>query len=1160
MSAADGGKGARATPLDALGSALSEAAARQQGRAAAPDISAWVSANAGSGKTRVLTQRVARLMLEGADPARILCLTYTRAAAAEMAQRLTGMLGRWALMEAAPLRAELEALTGAPAPHGAGLAQARRLFAKALETPGGLRILTIHAFCDAALRRFPLEAGLSPDFAVLDDAARDDLATLARDRLAEQAEAGESAAFDAAAAHLGEEGLDALISEILSNRALFRDPPGPAALAQAFGLQAADLDDADPMAGVFAGLDMAALRRAAGLLASGGRNNAWVGDPLLQALAADDAETRRAALARALRKTDGAPRDWGKSPTKALAAGHPWIGPMLAELSARFEPLNERALAAAAARRARDLNDFGAAFLHAFEAEKRRRGALDYDDLIEGARRLLSTSEAAAWALFKLDGGIDHILVDEAQDTAPAQWEVIRALASEIHAGAGEARRRSLFVVGDVKQSIYSFQGAEPRRFGEERAFFGARLGGRLSQMTLTTSFRSAPAILRVVDAVFRAAPEGLASDGLAPMHAAARSAAVGRVDLWPVIEPEPEAEAPPWDAPLDAPAAADPKRRLARLIAAEIARWLREGVRLPGGGRRIRAGDVMVLVRRRDRLSAELVRSLKALGAPVAGADRIRIADEIGVRDLLALARVALTPADDLSLAALLRSPLCGLSEAALFDLAHEREGRLWDALRAARDRHPDAVALIERARRDADFVRPYEFLERALGPIGRGETGRARLLGRLGVEAEDAIDELLSQALGYEQGRIPTLEGFLDWLERSDIAIKREFDKGAGEVRVMTVHGAKGLEAPVVILPDTLGGGAGRAKAVARLPRGDGGEMAAWSAAEADAPQALRRAKDAARARERDEARRLLYVAMTRAENWLLICGAGKQGEAETWRSLVARGMEDLGAWGAPDPPPGLAQDGVTAGVLRVEDVAPPRADEAEERREVAAPEPAPCWTLAPPPSPRAAPPRLIASALGGETALAQAAGGGARDAEAARKRGEAVHALLEHLPDAPPEARADRAAALLAQLAGWADADARAAMTAEALAAMALPEAAPFFAPGAMAELSVAVTLGAARAVGRIDRLAIAPDAVRAVDFKTDAAPPDAPEAVAEAYMRQMAVYRAALRRLYPERAVSVALLWTAAPRLMPMPDALLDAALGRLTAQIECPGAG
>jgi ATP-dependent helicase/nuclease subunit A len=1124
-------------------SAAIDRAVLAQRRAAAPDACSWVSANAGSGKTRVLTERVARLLLAGAAPARILCLTYTKAAAAEMANRLAEMLGGWALLDDAALRAALRELAGDAAGRldATALARARRLFAQALETPGGLKIQTIHAFCDAVLRRFPLEAGVSPAFEVLDEAGVRDLTLRARDRLAEDAAAGRSDAFDLIAAHLAEEGLESLLREILAARDLFTPPAAPARICAAFGIAAGDLGDA-PMSRVFDGADQDALSRAAALLADGSATEARVGAPLAAALRTGDTD----ALGQALRKTDGGPRDFSKLPLKATDAAHPWIRPLLSDLSERFEALATRAAAIAAANRALALSAFGAAFIEAYAAEKRARGVLDFDDLIAGARRLLTRSDMAAWALYKLDGGLDHILVDEAQDTAPAQWDVIAALAGEFHAGEGaRGAGRTLFVVGDEKQSIYSFQGAEPRRFGEMQRFFAARLrdaGRPLGELTLTTSFRSAPAILRVVDGAFAEDCEGLSAHGAPPMHAAAWPGRGGRVDLWPLLPKDPDAPEPEWSEPVDAPAPANPRLRLARLLAAEIGRWIAEGEMVPGEGRPVTPGDILVLVRRRDLLASELVRALKRLEIPVAGADRLRIGEELAVRDLLALARFALTPGDDLSLAALLRSPLCGLSEDEVFALAHGREGPLWNSLRAARTRHPEVAAMLGRAQARADFLRPHEFLEWALTV----EDGRARLLARLGMEAEDAIDELIAQALAYETVSTPTLEGFLDWLGRSAVEIRREFDKGRGEVRVMTVHGAKGLEAPVVILPDTLPGRGPRGASVMRL-EDVGGRFAAWSAPAAATPGALADAKAEAARLDAEESRRLLYVAMTRAARWLVICGAGEPAKGESWHGLAAKGMAAAQAVEIPAPA------GLGGAMLRAEDIG--EAPAAGEAAAGAAPAPPlPGWLRAPAPA-LSAPliRREVASGLGGDAGAGRRPGAtisGGTDRETARRRGDAIHALLERLPATPGAQRAARARTLLERIAPWADAGMRADMAREAIAAIGAPGAASAFAPDALAEVAVSLALPAMRVAGRIDRLSVGPERVLAVDFKTDAAPPAAPDGVPEPYLRQMAAYRAALTALYPGREVTLALLWTATPALMPLPGPLLDAALARI----------
>ncbi|TVQ55841.1 MAG: double-strand break repair helicase AddA [Rhodobacteraceae bacterium] len=1110
-----------------------------QARAADPTVSAWVAANAGSGKTRVLTERVARLLLAGAKPERILCLTYTKAAAAEMADRLSRTLGRWALLDEASLRRDLAALDPA-SPPPEDLTEARRLFAQALETPGGLKIQTIHAFCDAALRRFPLEAGVSPAFTVLDEAATRALAAEARDALAEAAARGADDAFDRAAGRLTEEGVDALIRDVLANRALFADRADDATLCARFGLSPEALAET-PFAGFFGPGEPEAVAEACAVLETGKKTDGDLAAALRGALPARDDAALEAALRAAFRAKDGKPRSLDRLPTKDVAAANPALRPFLHALADRFEAAAERAAAIDAARRTIDLNRFGAAFLDAFATAKRARGALDFDDLIERAAALLTEGDAAAWALWKLDGGIDHILVDEAQDTAPRQWTAIEALAGEIAAGEGaRAGGRSLFVVGDEKQSIYSFQGAEPRLFGEMRGRFRAALAGApepLRETELKVSFRSGPAILRAVDLTFRPAADGLASDGVPPEHAAAKPDMPARVDLWPLIGKEAADAEPPWWAPLDAPAPTAPKLRLARMVAGEIARWTSGGERLPGGGPPVRPGDVMVLVRRRDLLAKEIVRDLKRRGVPVAGADRLRLADDLAVRDLLALARFALTPQDDLTLAAVLRSPLCGVSEAALFDVAHPRDGPLWIALRDARADHPEVVAFLERALAGADFLRPFEFLDRALR-----EGGRARLLARLGTEAEEPVDELLAQALVYETTETPSLEGFLDWLARGGVEIRREMDKAAGAVRVMTVHGAKGLEAPVVVLPDTLSRGGGRPRALIRAD-GPGGPFAAWDASPPDA--VLRAAREARERREAEEHRRLLYVAMTRAERWLIVCGAG-DAKGETWHGLVGAGLEAAGAVDIDGPV------GLEGKIRRLEDAG--TAESATPDVATARSAPLLGWATARAPATPSEPPRRAASDLGGE---AQRAATGA-DAETARRRGEAIHALLERLPALPPADRPPAAARMLSRLAPWADPSTRTAMAAEALAALETTGAEAVFSGDAMAEVAFSLRnpRNGGRIAGRVDRLAVGPDRVFAVDFKTDAAPPP-PEAPPEPYLRQLAVYRAALTALHPGRRIEVGLLWTAAARLdLPDPRAL-DAALARALAEAAAP---
>ena len=1197
------------------GTGMSEATLRQV-RAADPAGSAWVSANAGSGKTRVLTDRVARLLLAGARPEKILCLTYTRAAAAEMQERLFSLLGGWAMMEDDALREALQARSEeALELSDAALARARTLFASALETPGGLKIQTIHAFCEKLLRRFPLEAGISPRFEVLDDRAAAQIMAAIRDRMARAAEEGSDPSFDAAARRVSEFTLDALDAEALAKRALFTARDGAeadAALAAAFelpeGLKADGLLDE-----AVAAHDPDAIAELIPRFAAGGKTAQKKVPDLKAAEAAWKAlldgahateEERQAQIRRFLLSAEAALLTRTLSiPKTVVTKGMEAETPGLTET---FHAAAEGALRAREAlnlsdalARSQDLRTYAAALIAGYEAEKESRSALDFADLVTRAGALLSSSAAASWALYKLDGGVDHILIDEAQDTAPDQWAVIRAVAEEFFAGAGARpgdAPRTLFVVGDEKQSIYSFQGAEPREFGRMRAHFDDRLAAAprpLHVGELAHSFRSAPAILEFADKVFEGRAEGLSAEGADPRHVAAKTDAPGLIELWPFFGREEEGEEPAWDDPIDAPAPRAPKARLAEAVAAHVATLLEEGEPIPlkkngrfAGWRPMRPGDVMILVRSRAGLAPGMIRGLKARGVDVAGADRMLLTAELAVKDLLALLRVAQDPGDDLALAALLRSPLGGLDEDGLYEIARARGGRLIDALAAAPEAAPGALDMVRGAIARADYQRPHEILSRALVDHG----GRAALLARLGPEAEDAIDELLAQSLAYERAETPTLAGFLAWLDAAaGTEVKREQGGGADEVRVMTVHGAKGLEAPFVILPDAGPVRGARAPGILALD-GPGGPVPAWPVKAAERPAPMQAAFDALEEKERQERDRLLYVALTRAEDRLLIAGGGEADKAEdSWWGMARQALEALGAEEAPRPPALAKEAEAEAPMLRRGPLwSPPASVEAPAAapRPGAHEPPLPADRIAAdrvrPDAPPAPIRRIAASALapdgagmaGGDAAGEDAAGrpgapltppAAPLDRETARRRGIVVHDMLERLA-ALPEAARPEAAASLARAATALPAAQRDGCAAEALAALALPELAPFLGPNSLAEAGFSAearSLGG-RLVGRIDRLAFdAAGRILLLDWKTGPAP--ARGALPGAYLNQLAAYALALEALTAGDGgagdgpagdgsagapVAAHILWTAEPRLDRIADADLAAAVAAL----------
>ena len=1108
-----------------------------------PTRSAWVAANAGAGKTHTLANRVTRLLLADARPERILCLTYTKAAAAEMQDRLFNQLGRWAMLPDKELAKNIREI-GAEASGAEELRKARRLFAQALETPGGLKIQTIHAFCQNLLGRFPIEAGVPPSFSVLDDRTARDLMSAARVRVLERAAAGDAVRADAIAyivTKTSEFRLQQLLDAALGGdrrkiEKFFGTHGGDAAamtreICRAHGAGPDDTEDSIAAAFVTS-LDRKQLAEIVAWQNGGGKDDKDRAQTLARALQTDPRtafDLYRDALC------TGKGERVKRLAIKKIADARPDLLQALEIICEHFLEALERMRGARAAALCEATLVLADAVREVYANEKRVRGALDYDDLIALTVRLLDRHDAA-WVLYKLDGGLDHILVDEAQDTSPEQWTIVRQLTGEFFTPR-RGEPRTLFVVGDEKQSIFSFQGADPKQFDVNRNHFRALIkdaGHLFADESLATSRRSAPQILKFVDAVF-ATPEaraGLTSQGAAIEHRALRETARGRIELWPTIKPSDDPEPDVW-RPVDQPSVVSPVVQLALKIAEQIKQWTDGKTRLPGHKDAIRPGDIMILLPRREPFGSEIIRRLKERGIPVAGADRIQLNEQIAVMDLIALGRFVLLPEDDLNLAALLRSPLVGLSEEQLFELAHGRTGTLWGSLADKRAGFAEAYDFLMEMRARADQIPPFEFYANALGPRGL----RLKLLARLGSEANDAIDEFLSLAFAHESANTPSLEGFLHWVERGGAEIKRDMERGRDEVRVMTVHGAKGLEADIVILPDTTG---------VPAPGQEAGllytdDMFLYPANVAEASRPVQAAKDAAKQRMLEERRRLLYVALTRAKDRLIVCGfETKKGVApESWYALAQRAANEIGT--------AVVRGDETLHVLG-DDVERGAAQLSLTLTQTAT---LPSWVRTKAPLERASPRLIRPSDAAG---LEEPPVTSPRNAKRFQ-RGILIHALLARLPDVAPDARHAIALRYLNTRAPDEDAEA---LAAQIIRILNDPEFAPAFAPGSRAEIGLVADLPeigpGARINGRIDRLAVTDDEVLIVDFKTNRPPPTAEADVAAVYRTQMALYRAAAARIFPGKRIACALVWTEAPALMRLSDGLLDAETSRIAARL------
>jgi ATP-dependent helicase/nuclease subunit A len=1146
-----------------------EATQAKQRKASDPSTSVWVSANAGSGKTHVLTQRVVRLLLQGVAPSKILCLTFTKAAAANMAERVFGVLAAWTRLSDKELGKRIRE-TGAPEPGPADLGLARKLFARTVETPGGLKIQTIHAFCEKLLHHFPFEANVPSRFEVADE--RDEAELLARARREVLNEAATSggrlgAALSRVSDECGADDFEKLIREALAHRERLRGAghvdPEPA-LRAALGLAAGRTEEAVVREMVTGGLSAERLAEIAEFLEGGSktdRERAELLRGLSAALRSQAAANEVLSLSLAFFFTDkGEGTPTARLLTNGLAETQTDIAEALRAEQARLEKLREERKSAAACMRTIALVTLVGAILRRYERLKSLRGILDFQDLIERTSVLLERSEAA-WVLYKLDAGIDHVLVDEAQDTSAAQWRILDRLTEDFSAGATARRaHKTFFAVGDEKQSIFSFQGAAPHMFAQMRRSFEKRFAAAampFEPVALTLSFRSVPGVLQAVDRVF-APPEnqkGLVSADIWMPHEALKSGLPGLVELWP---PESAKENEPprdWRLPLDHVDESDPPSKVAGRVADKIHALLAEGSKErvhdseTRGAHRIRPGDIMVLVRKRGPFFEAVIRALKVAGVPVAGADRLVLSRHIAVLDLVAAGRAALLPDDDLTLAAVLKSPLIGLDDDDLMALAPDRPGSLREALAASENpRHARASAQLERWQ-ERTILGPFAFYAQLLGAEG----GRRALEGRLGPEAHDAIDEFLALALAQSEEVAPSLVAFLAEVEAMDGSIKRDMETGADSVRVMTVHAAKGLEAKIVFLPDTCS--APSAHHDPKLFEIGDDRILVWSPGKKADTAALAAAREHAREAAEEEYRRLLYVALTRAEERVYIAGFFEKRKPTevSWSKMISRTLHDCD--GAQEVPAFWDPEET---ILRVVSSGESRADAAAVSRETraAAPE-VPAWLFVPA-APEPASPAPIRP-----SGFAAPWRSGARTSETAAETGLLAHRLLQILPSLAPEARRRAALAFLA-----AQGESRRADLAETqvrdlieavLGVIAMPELADLFGPGSRAEVSVGgralLPSGARVAVsGRVDRIAVTDTEVLVADFKTRSRP----ETIPSDYLMQMALYRAALLPLWPQKHVRMVLIWTSGPSLTWLDDARLDTMLRGLEPGTDAAG--
>ena len=1081
-------------------------AEKYQRLAAHPQHSAWVAASAGSGKTKVLTDRVLNLLLEGCPPERILCLTFTKAAAAEMANRVRARLGEWAILPEEDLKKSIENLQD-KAPSFEKVERARHLFGLILDTPGGLKIQTIHSFCQSLLKRFPLEAGLSPFFEVVGDTEQQQLIKNAAHKVMENPHLQKD--LDTLILYFSESSLEDLNAFILQERAAFKN----LSLSEIDTvLETKNVTKEALLHSLLNTLPESELKKGISFLKEGSSTDQERALALTHFfhLAPDERCQNYKSYLSLFLTQQGERR--ARLLTQKVALENPSLKEALEKEAERLENWIQKKNALEISTVSKAFLAYSLSFLDVYEDFKKSQSLLDYDDLIFKTSALLK-NPGCHWVLYKLDGGLDHILVDEAQDTNPAQWQVIRAIAEEFYANAAtDPRNRTLFIVGDGKQSIYSFQGADPTVFSQmqqDLKFFAQNSGKTWEDIDLNVSFRSTPEVLATVDAVFSTSP--LSASPL--QHLPYRKEAPGHVEVWPLLKDENEEVHESWQPPLVQNHPTSPKKRLAQLMTKTIQGWLSGMSPL---SRAISPGDILILVRRRTDFVDTLIRTLKDHNIPVAGVDRLWLLEGIGVQDLLKIAEFLLLPEDDLTLATVLKGPLFGLSETDLFTLAYNRnKSSLWQCLQN-HEKFTDIVSTLADLLSRTDFLTPFALFSTILGPLD----GRKKWLARLGAEVLDSLDEFLNLCLLYQEEKTPSLQGFLYWISQEVIELKRDLDQ-SNQIRIMTVHGSKGLQAPIVFLPDTT------------QPPLDVASFEFYGRALIWLPPSLKdipltkTLKNKLRTQQQEEYRRLLYVALTRAEDALYICG-WETSYQETWYELAKTGIQKIGEEIEFDFSPHLDMQGkgwrlASLSKASVSSFKP------QEKTSFLLPQ----WlkTL---PLLETAPQRLRPSKAEEEEAFQSSDMG-----SFGTKRGILIHKLLEILPHVEDPLREQASLRFLEKE----DIPEEIALEMTASVQKVFQAYPDLFIHPSQGEVPVTGMLGDVLLSGQMDRLIITDGEIMIVDYKTHIHVPNKLEDIPQSYYKQMAIYQMALAQIYPEHSIICGILWTHLPRLDLLPSSLL-----------------
>ncbi|MBR1600663.1 MAG: double-strand break repair helicase AddA [Alphaproteobacteria bacterium] len=1111
---------------------LKRKASSHQREATDPRMSVWVEASAGTGKTKVLSDRVLRLLLDEVSPTRLLCLTYTKAAAVEMKTRISKRLSEWSVQSDEKLRKNIENLLGDDVRDDEKLSEyisrARTLFATLLDTPGGVKIQTIHSFCEEVLKRFPLEAGISPYFEILGEReATETLNQIQNEILRESnmSETLDACSIQYLAANLSEYSFPKVMKHITENYVKISES------LKLFGgldetleylrkkIKVFDSDSEEEIkAECMLKINKSDLMENIRELKDTGINNnkkALVLEDVYKSGCSVDYYDK---YFRCFLKEDNT--TYKNLVTGEAQKKYPDLLPRMEDEVLRLQKVFIKCRNIRIYKSTKAFLTIAQSINQKYEEYKRAKSYLDYQDLINKTRELLSDTEQAAWVLYKLDGGIDHILLDEAQDTSPQQWDIIKALSEEFFSGFGaRERKRTVFAVGDRKQSIFSFQGADPQKFDIMSEYFKNRAGINFRKVDMEYSFRSTPAVLDSVNTIFadKEIAQGVISADSPVEHMAVRAGEYGRVEIWPLCIAEKDEETNDSEEllpPMEMSKKVSVRTKMSRQIVKKIKQMMEDSKKTDNP---LRYKDFMVLVRHRNAFMEDFIRTCKENRINISGADKMILAEQIAVQDLISLGKFLLLPDDSLSLAEVLKSPLFNLTDDDLELLCCERKNEtLWCSL-SKNEKYFKIYDDLQTLVKKLDFIRPYELFNYVLVNM----EGRRKFMQRMGVEAEDAIDEFINLTLEYEQTQTPNLQGFISWFENDETVIKREGDEAENNaVRLMTVHHSKGLQARVVFLPDSV-----------QLPKNsceqklqfDEEKLPYYPLRSYDYDDMLSQINNKKGIEELEEYRRLLYVALTRAEEQLIVCGYANTDKIkdDSWLKICERTIEKIVGKDADNK---LVLE--TPAEISVKPEAKyfvtPLIKDSEEWLENEAKTETP---MAKPYTPS----KLKTE--NEEPSLVSPL----KEISDYYRRGKLIHKILQFLPPQNENKEQIVNNYIDKNVVDFSESQ-KQKIKSEILGLLSKEEYARFFGSESRAEVPIFGEVDGQIISAQIDRLIVQNDKVIIIDFKTNKEVAENQSKIPPLYRQQLKAYEKLVSTIYPNRPIESYILWTNELRLM------------------------